>query len=101
MGRKSTSKIVYLGGRVEALIATRFKELAYKVGISMDEALRRVVVAAILADKVPGIDAIDLERRENEKWGPATPVYDGLHQEPSSQSKSHTEGQVKPLRPVE
>jgi hypothetical protein len=26
---------------------------------------------------VPGIEALDIERREHEKYGAATPVYDG------------------------
>lgn len=92
MVRQRSEKRVYVGTRVEAALAAKFLSLAHGNGVSVMEALRRVMVQAILSNRVPGIDALDLEHREREKWGDATPVYDG-EQTPSPKD---TTGKVVP-----
>jgi hypothetical protein len=77
MGRPRKNMQINVGGKFEPALATKFKNLAQANGVSMHEALRRVMSNAILTGRVPGIEALDIERREHEKYGAATPVYDG------------------------
>lgn len=77
MGRLRVRKNVAMGGVFEADLATKFGQLCAVNGVSIKEGLRRLMTSAILENRVPGIDAMDLERRENAKWGAATPTYDG------------------------
>lgn len=97
MGKPRKNVKVNMGGLFEPDLATKFGNLAQANGISIREALRRVMVNAILENRIPGIDALDLEARENKKWGAATPIYDG---EPRQTQKS-VETRVMPKLPAE
>ncbi len=78
MPRKRLSATTYIGGRFEANLAMKFSALVQSKGTTVQEAMRRLITRAILENEVPGINALELdEQRENAKWGPATPVYDG------------------------
>ncbi len=69
--RKSygTGAKIYLGGRFDSAIAKRFNYLALSKGVSMQEALRRVLIDAIQQGRIPGIEdmIIDDSMREKEK----------------------------------
>lgn len=77
MSRQKTRTAVYMGGKYDPELAVKFGQLCKDNGISNKEALRRLMVQAIISRQIPGIDALDLEAREHEKYGAATPVYDG------------------------
>lgn len=77
MGKPRKTNKVNMGGLFEPALATKFAGLCQINGISIREALRRLMVNSILENRIPGIDALELEQREHEKWGSATPVYDG------------------------
>lgn len=80
MARQRVRENVYMGGRFPADLSAKFNHLAVANGISIREALRRLMVDAIQQNRVPGIDAMELEvRRDSEKFGRdgAVPTYDG------------------------
>lgn len=83
MGRpRKTNKQVHFGGLLEAGLVIAFGNLAKELGISQAEALRRVVIQAVMSREIPGVRALDYEDREREKWGRAavpqsTNTYDG------------------------
>lgn len=82
-----TSK--YVGARVEADLATKFLSLAHSKGISMNEAYRRLMVDAVQQNRIPGVENMDLEVRESEKWGTAaTPVYSGEEELQGAEKKT-------------
>ena len=97
MPRQRAKDTMYVGGRFAATLIVKFGNLARSNGVSMSEALRRVITQSILSNRIPGIDVLDLEKRENEKWGSATPVYDGG----LTQTRKNTTGQVKSEHPGE
>ncbi len=79
-------RLTNVGGKIDAQIASRFLNLARTQGVSMIEALRRVMVDAILQNRIPGIDTLNLENREAEKYGrEVVGTYDG--QEEATQPK--------------
>ena len=72
-------KTIYIGGRFDETLSHRFAVLAINKGISRQEALRRLLVSAILSNNIPGIDEMVLDdtRREIEKGNvPPTFTYD-------------------------
>jgi hypothetical protein len=94
MARPKLRTNVYMGGRFGADLATKFFTLARNNGVSIREALRRLMVQAILTGQIPGLEAFGLEQREHEKWGSATPVYDG-----EAQAKPKGAGKQAPASP--
>lgn len=90
MARKKMLKLTTMGGQYEPALAVRVMELAKANGITIKELLRRLMVDAVLTGRVPGVEALQLhEHREHEKYGTATPVYDGNseRQQPSKDGK--------------
>jgi hypothetical protein len=80
MARQRIRENVYMGGKFPADLAAKFNQLSVANGISIREALRRLMVDAIQQGRVPGIDAMELDgRRNTEKFGRETSVatYDG------------------------
>jgi hypothetical protein len=57
----------------------RFSLMTRERGISINLGLERVLMRAISENEIPGIESATEahEKRENEKYGPATPTFDG------------------------
>lgn len=96
MARQRIRTKVFMGGGFDAGLATKFGQLAQANGVSIREALRRIMVQAILTGRIPGIESLDLEQREHEKWGVATPTFDG-----EDSTKKTPGGKTAPAPPVE
>lgn len=100
MPRKNKPYIT-VGGRFEPGVAVGFRNLARSKGVSMKEALRRVMVQAILDKQIPGVDELGIEKREQEKYGrevTAVPLYDG-EEHPQPSKLLGPDGQVIPAPP--
>lgn len=78
MARPRKKGLISIGGKFEPGLATGLQNLAHSQGISMREALRRIMTQAILDGRIPGVSDVDLENHERDKWGESkVPVYDG------------------------
>lgn len=76
MARPKKRDELNVGGKFEAALVVAFGNLSRDAGVSMREALRRVMTQAIIDKRIPGISALDLESHEREKWGAVTPTLD-------------------------
>lgn len=61
MARQKTNIMTGVGGKFDPALATAFLDLAHSQGVSMREALRRVMTQAVLDKRLPGIAILDLE----------------------------------------
>lgn len=98
MARQRIRENVYMGGKFPADLAAKFNGLAVSNGISIREALRRLMVDAIQQGRVPGIDAMELDsRRQTEKFGREATVstYDG------ERERKTEAGRLDPVPPAE
>lgn len=82
MPRPRKRSTIHIGGQFEPDMATAFYNLTHAKGISMREGLRRVIIQAIMNGQIPGIQDMDMEHREREKWGNVVPTYSGEDEEP-------------------
>lgn len=96
MSRPKSRDKIYMGGRYAIDIATKFNTLSRAHGVSIREALRRLMVQAILSGQIPGLDTFELEEREHAKWGAATPTVDG-----ENKSQRQSDGKVVQMPPAE
>lgn len=86
MGRPQKGKTIHIGGQFDINLSVGLQKLAEANGISMREALRRSIIRTIQEGRIPGIS--DMEEREHEKYGAATPTpsYDGVERPETPQS---------------
>lgn len=65
-----------------------FKLMASRTGASLNYCLERILRDVINQGHIPGIGSLEGdERRSNEKYGTATPMYDQEPQQPSVASE--------------
>lgn len=81
MARPRVKTETMMGGKFETDLAVKFGRLTKENGVSIKEGLRRLMTFAILENRLPGINSLELhEQRENAKYGDATPTFDGSEQ---------------------
>lgn len=59
------SKKLHIGGIYEVQLVSNFDYLCTKLGVSKQEALRRLVIQAIRAQEIPGIVPFEFSMEEN------------------------------------
>lgn len=69
MSTEQKKRTKHFGGRIDSQIVDKFHALATSNGVHTVEALRRVLVNAIMENCIPGVDPLGLEQREAAKWG--------------------------------
>jgi hypothetical protein len=100
-GRKKTNRLTHIGGTFEPALATAFYNLALSKGISMREALRRVITQTIIDGSIPGIAEVNLnvEHLERDRWaGGPVRTFKGESTATTTEAPSTTK---KPLPAVE